>query len=507
MKKKRYALISVFDKKKLKLICKKFNEFNIDIISTGSTANQIKKLGFNCELISDLTKFKEILDGRVKTLHPKIYASLLHNRKIKSHLKTFNQMNFPTIDFVIVNLYPFEKIIKTKKTAEKCIEMIDIGGSSLLRAAAKNFKFITVVSSIDDYEKFITNLEFNKGNTNLNFRKDMSYKAFTTTSAYDNAIATWFSSTEKNKLKLITKNRIKLKYGENPNQKSFYYNDQTNKSLFKYQIQGRDLGYNNILDISSGLDCLNEFTEPTCVIIKHNNPCGVASSNTIYNAYKKAFDSDPVSAFGGIVMLNRPVDKKLANIFCEKFFEIIVSKKFNKDALSILKKKQKLILIKNDKLSTNYKDEIKSVIGGYLTQEKNNTKIKKSDLHRVSNKKARLRIFNDLIFAFKICKHVKSNAIVLVNNKQTVGIGAGQMSRLDATKIAILKSKTNAKNILFVAASDAFFPFIDNIKLLIKNNCKGIVQPKGSINDKKIIEFANKNNLPLYFTNYRLFKH
>ena len=507
MKKKRYALISVFDKKKLKLICEKFIKYNIGIISTGSTAEQIKKLGFSCELTSDLTKFREILDGRIKTLHPKIHASLLYNRKIKSHLRTFNQLKFPTIDFVIVNLYPFEKTIRTNKNAEKCIEMIDIGGIALLRSAAKNFEFITTVSSINDYEKFIKNLEFNRGSTNLNFRKEMAYEVFTTTSSYDNVIATWLANKEKNKLQLTTKTRIKLKYGENPNQKSFYYNDQKNKSLFKYQIQGKNLGYNNILDINSGLDCLNEFTEPTCVIIKHNNPCGVASSNTIHNAYKKALEADLVSAFGGIVMLNRQVDKKQANLLSKNFFEIIASKKFNKDALSILKKKQKLILIRTDKLSKNDKDEIKSVIGGYLTQEKNNIKIKKNDLKCVSNKKASLKIFNDLIFAFKVCKHVKSNAIVLVNNKQTIGIGAGQMSRLDSTKIAILKSKTNKKNKLFVTASDAFFPFVDNIKLLIKNNCTSIVQPEGSINDKKIIEFANKVNLPLYFTKYRLFKH
>ena len=507
MKKKRYALISVFDKKKLKLICEKFIKFNIGIIATDSTAEQIYKLGFDCELVSDLTRFKEILDGRVKTLHPKIHASLLYNRKNTTHLRTFDRLNFPTIDFVIVNLYPFEKIIRTNKNINECIEMIDIGGTALLRSAAKNFESITTVSSINDYEKFIKNLEFNNGNTNLNFRKAMAYKVFYVTSSYDNSIAVWLSNKEKNTLQLTAKNRIKLKYGENQNQKSFYYNDKTNKNLFKSQIQGKDLGYNNILDINSGFDCLNEFKDPTCVIIKHNNPCGVASSNTIHKAYKKALETDPASVFGGIVMLNRSVDKKLANTLSKKFFEIIASKKFNKDALSVLEKKQKLILIKTNKLPKDDKDEIKSVIGGYLTQEKNNIKIKKSDLKCVSNNKASLKIVEDLIFALKVCKHVKSNAIVLVNNKKTVGIGAGQMSRLDSTKIAILKSKNNKKNKLFVAASDAFFPFTDNIKLLIKNNCSSIIQPKGSINDKKIIEFANKNNLPLYFTKYRLFKH
>ena len=322
MKKKRYALVSVFDKKKLKLICEKFIKFDINIISTGATAKKINKLGFNCELISNLTKFKEILDGRIKTLHPKIHASILFNRKIKSHLRAFNQLKFPIIDFVIVNLYPFKKIIRTNKNDKKCIEMIDIGGLTLLRSAAKNFEFITTVSSINDYEKFIKNLEFNKGSTNLNFRKEMARKAFTTTSSYDNTIATWLSNKNKNKLQLTTKTRIKLKYGENPNQKSFYYNDQINKSLFKYKIQGRDLGYNNILDISSGLDCLNEFIEPTCVIIKHNNPCGVASRNTIHKAYKKALEADPVSAFGGIVILNRTVDKKLANILKKNLLSV-----------------------------------------------------------------------------------------------------------------------------------------------------------------------------------------
>ena len=325
-------------------------------------------MGFSCELVSDLTKFREILDGKIKTLHPKIYASLLHNRKVKSHLKTFKQLKFPTIDFVIVNLYPFEKIIRTNKNTEECIEMIDIGGPTILRSAAKNFEYVTTISSISDYEKFINNLELNNGSTNLNFRKKMARKAFATTSSYDYTIATWFINKEKYKLRLATKTGVKLKYGENPNQKSFYFNDQIHKSLFKYQIQGKDLGYNNILDINSGFECLNEFAEPTCVIIKHNNPCGVASSNTIYNAYKKALESDQDSAFGGIVMLNRKVDEKLANILSKKFFEIITSIKFTKDALSILKKKPKLILIRTDKLSTNNRNEIKSVMDGYLVQ-------------------------------------------------------------------------------------------------------------------------------------------
>ena len=505
MNKKKYALISVFDKKNLFSICQILNKYNIVLISTGSTAKEIRKKGFRCKLLSDLTKFPEILDGRVKTLHPKIHASLLYDRSKKSHLTIFKKLNFPIIDFVVVNLYPFEKVIKSTQHLEKCIEMIDIGGPTMLRSAAKNFNSLTTISSISDYKKFIQNMNKNKGETSLQFRAKMAQKVFSRMSKYDNIISNWFLNKKNKSLK--NKNRIELKYGENPNQRASYHLDNFNNSLFKSKIQGKDLGYNNILDLDAGLSCIQEFNEPTCVIIKHNNPCGVASSNSIYNAFTKALKADPISAFGGVIILNRFVNKKLATKLSRSFYEIIAANKFNKEALDILKRKKKLILIKTLNLIPQNKKEIKIVIGGYLKQERNLISITKKDLVCVSKNEANLKTLKDLIFAFKVCKHVKSNAIVLAHNKKTVGIGAGQMSRLDSTKIAILK-KNKINNIKkFVAASDAFFPFTDNIKLLIKNKCYSIIQPKGSINDKKIINFANKKNVTLYFTKYRIFKH
>jgi len=502
---KKYALISVYDKKNLKKICETLTKYNIGLISTGSTRKEIKKNGFICDSVSNLTKFKEILEGRVKTLNHNIHASILYNRKKQSHISTFNKLKFPIIDFVIVNLYPFERIIEETTNLKKCIEMIDIGGPALLRSAAKNFESVTAINNIDDYENFIKNLEINKGKTSLLFRKKMAKKVFITTYSYDSVIANWFSNNSG--INLNGYNAIKLKYGENQNQKSTFYHLLKDQSFFKSKIQGKELGYNNILDINSGLDCINEFSDPTCVIIKHNNPCGISSNKSINNAFKDALDSDKVSAFGGVVIINRIIDKKLANLISKNFFEIIISTNYTKDAKSIFKKKPKLILIETSKLSKNNKNEITSVIGGYLIQEKNKKKIIKKDLFCMTNKKVNTNILNDFVFALKVSKHVKSNAIVLVKNKKTIGIGAGQMSRIDSTKLAIMKAKSLNKKMDFVAASDAFFPFTDNIKLLIKNKCKGIVQPSGSINDHKIIKFADNNNLPLYFTKYRLFKH
>lgn len=505
MNKKKHALISVFDKKNLFFICEILIKYNIALISTGSTAKEIRKIGFSCKVLSNLTKFPEMLGGRIKTLHPKIHASLLYDRNKKTHLATFKKLDFPIIDFVVVNLYPFGKVIKFSNDTKKCIEMIDIGGPTMLRSAAKNFKTLTTISSISDYKKFIKNMEKNKGRTSLDFREKMAQKVFLRMSKYDNIISKWFL--KKKRINLSKNNKILLKYGENPHQKASYHLKNVKNSIFKAKIQGKDLGYNNILDLDSGLNCINEFDEPTCVIIKHNNPCGVASSNSIYNAFTKALAADTISAFGGIVCLNRHVDKKLATILSKNFYEVIAAKKFNKEALNILKIKKQLILIETLNFIPQYKKEIKIVFGGYLKQEKNLIKIKNKDLICVSKHKANLQTLEDLIFAFKVCKHVKSNAIVLAQNKQTIGIGAGQMSRVDSTKIAILKRKNNNNNRKFVAASDAFFPFTDNIKLLIKNKCHSIVQPKGSINDKKIIDFVNKKNISLYFSKHRLFKH
>ena len=504
---KKYALISVYEKKKILNICKILNKFNIGIISTGLTSKIIKKGGYNCKTISSLTKFKEILDGRVKTLHPKIYASILYNRKKKSHIKTFNKLNIPKIDFIIINLYPFKNIIKNSSIFEDCIEMIDIGGSTLLRSAAKNYEYITVISSINDYNIFIKNLKTNNGSTTLKFRELMAKKVFKMTADYDHSIANWMIRKDFKSSKINNNKSIKLKYGENPNQKSKYILNTKTNSLFKEKIQGKEIGYNNILDLDAGLNCIEEFNEPTCVIIKHNNPCGVASNKSINISFKNAHKGDKISAFGGIVIFNRIVNKNLALDLYNNFFEIIAAKKFTKSALEIFKNKSKLILIKKKKIRINKKAEIRRVIGGHLLQKKNLINISKKNLSCVSKKKISTKKIEDLIFAYKVSKHVKSNAIVLVKDKKTIGIGAGQMSRIDATKLALSKINKIHKKNNFVAASDAFFPFVDSIKKLHNNKCSAIIQPSGSINDEKIIKFANKKKLSVYFTNYRVFKH
>ena len=495
------ALISVYDKTYLKKLCSTLIKYNIGIISTGATAKKITSLGFKCRDIANLTKSKEILDGRVKTLNTKIHASILFKRNNINHQKVFFKLNFPKIDFVIVNFYPFTKI-SNSLNKEKKIEMIDIGGPSMLRAASKNFDYVTTICKKQDYNLLIKELEKNNGKTTLAFRKKMAQKNFKLTSDYDLSIYKWFSknkSTENNK-------KVKIKYGENPNQKA-YFIKASKSNILNSQINGKNISYNNILDISEGLSCLSEFLEPTCVIIKHNNPCGVASAKKIKKAYLKAIESDPVSAFGGVILLNKKIDLSLAKIINQKFFEVVVAPKFDNNALEYLKFKKNLIIINSSSLKGKNRTEFKSVNSGVLYQQSNTYKVTKSKMHLVSNKKSPDKIVEDLLFAFKVAKHVKSNAVVLANNKQTLGIGAGQMSRLDSTRMAILKYKDFFKTRKFVCASDAFFPFVDNIKLLLKTKCIGIIQPSGSINDYKIIDFAKKNKTSLYFVKNRIFKH
>jgi phosphoribosylaminoimidazolecarboxamide formyltransferase/IMP cyclohydrolase len=335
----------------------------------------------------------------------------------------------------------------------------------------------------------------------------MAQKIFQTTAAYDSSIASWFANKKHSALKISNLNSTLLRYGENPNQKSKYYFKSKINLIEKAKLKGSELSYNNILDLDAGLNCMTEFIEPTCVIIKHNNPCGIASGPTIHKAVIKAIEADPVSAFGGIVILNRMLNKKTAEVLNNKFFQLIAAEKFNVNAVQMLRNKKNLILINKTKLLLNKKDDIKSVMNGYLVQEKNIIKIKKNNLKCVSNIKINSKKIDDLLFALKVCKHVKSNAIVLVNNKQTIGIGAGQMSRLDSTKLALDKAGKLRRRAGYVAASDAFFPFLDNLKLLINKNCKAIAKPLGSINDAKIIKFAESKKFPLYSFKYRLFKH
>jgi len=496
---KKNALISVYDKSELKKICDVLNDFGIGIISTGTTAKKIISLGYKCKEISNLTKFKEILDGRVKTLNPKLHASILYKRNNPKHVKTFRKLDFPIIDFVIVNFYPFTKI-SNKEIAEKKIEMIDIGGPSMIRSASKNFESVTTICDKKFYEPLVKELIKNKGVTSLAFRKKMAERNFKITSDYDLSIFKWFNKKKERK------NKIKIKYGENPNQKA-YYLTSSKSNLFKSQIGGKKLGYNNILDISDGISCLKDFKEPTCVIVKHNNPCGVASAENINLAFKKALQADPISSFGGILLFNKKIDTKIAKLITDNFYEAIVAPKINKKTLDILKIKKNLIIIDLSKLKENKKYSLKSVNSGILYQEINNYRVSKQNIKLVTKRAVSQKILDDLIFAFKVAKHVKSNAIVLANNKQTLGIGAGQMSRLDSTRMAIIKYKDFFNKKEFVCASDAFFPFTDNVELLLKQKCRAILQPSGSKNDQKIINFAKKKNASLYFVKNRVFKH
>ncbi len=502
IKKKRFALISTFNKNQLPKICKALKLHNIGIIATNSTAKYIKSHGFVCKKVSDVTRFKEVLDGRVKTLHPVIHASLLHKRDNKMHVREVIKNNYSIIDFVIVNLYPFDQAIKNS-SFEKILEMIDIGGTALIRSACKNFESVTTISNPTYYNDFVNELNYNNGKTTLKFRKQMAINSFYTTSRYDYYIYKWLKNS---KSKSIKPEIINLLYGENPDQKSQLKLTVNKQSILENVISKKPLSYNNILDVSSGIECVREFLEPTCVIIKHNNPCGVSSNANINIAYKNALNADPISAFGGIIIFNRSVNEKIAKDLYKKYIMIICAPDFTKKAELKLKTKKSLILIKTKKLKLNKYDQ-RSVIGGIISQSKNLKIINKKSIMAINNYRINDKLINDLIFALKVCKHVKSNAIVIANNKTTLGIGGGQMSRIDATKIALSKIKIKKKTKKFIVASDGFFPFNDSVKLLKKNGCNGLAAPSGSKNDNNLIKYVKKNQLNLFFTKERFFKH
>ncbi len=489
---KKFALISVYDKKNIKYICQNLTNYNYEFISTGETSRIIKKAGYKCTEISDFTKFKEMFDGRIKSINAKIYGSILFKRNNLEHQKHFKKLRIPIIDLVIVNLYPFKKYLKSHEN--EAIDMIDVGGAGLLRAAGKNFNFVTVIPDTSYYKSLINNIIENNGDTSLDFRKAMAKNTFKYLSDYDKNIYQWF---KKNNTKEITK----LKYGENPGQES-YITNKIGKKISDYQINGKEISYNNIIDIDSGLNCIKEFSEPTCVIIKHTNPCGVGSGKDIYTAFIKAYNCDVNSAFGGIIVLNKKVNLKLAAKIINNFFEIVVATDYSKEALNILVKKKRLIVLKIKNIDLNF-EQNRSTIFGQLYQKIDRSKIDRKFLRLISSKKASQKAIDDLVFSLKVVKHLKSNAIVVAKNKQTLGIGVGQTNRYKSLKIAL----DNIKDINFVCASDGFFPFIDGLKLLKKKNCVAVVQPFGSINDNKLIDFSNKYDLALYCSKKRLFKH
>ena len=511
MKKIKTALISVSDKQNLKKILNILTKFKIQLISSGGTFKKIKELNFKCIEVSDYTDFPEMLDGRVKTLHPKIHAGILSKRKNNSHKSDLKKNNFEEIDLVIVNFYPFEKTVEQTNNHLKIIENIDVGGPTMVRAAAKNYNDVTVITSPNQYNDLITEIEKNKGSTSLKFREKLSSEAFSETAYYDAVISNYFNKIKNNKFpekKIIYGNLIeKLRYGENPHQESAIYSKT--KELNIKQIHGKQLSYNNYNDIFSALTISKSLPNKTgTVIIKHANPCGVSIHKNNFKSYKLALACDPISAFGGIVSCNFKINKKLATELNKIFLEVIIANGFDAQALKILKTKKNLRLVDSTKFIISDMIKFNSTNDFILSQSEDLKKFNTKNFKVVSKKKPNKSQLKDLIFAFNICRYVKSNAIVLASQEATVGIGSGQPSRLDSCQIAINKLnrfRGSSKDI--VAASDAFFPFIDGIEKLVQSGVSAVIQPSGSIRDKEVIKFANQTNTVLVFSKTRHFRH
>ena len=511
MKKIRTALISVSDKKRLKPLLNILKKNSIKIISSGGTYKEIKKLKFKCAEVSEFTGFPEILGGRVKTLHPKIHAGILNKRESRSHLKDLKNNNFENIDLVIVNFYPFENTLKNTKNHSKIIENIDVGGPTMVRSAAKNYKDVTVITSTEQYQELIDELRINNGSTTLKFRERMSELAFTETAYYDSIISNYFNKISNNlfpRKKIFYGNLIQTpRYGENPHQISGVYS--RNSDLDLKQIQGKQLSYNNYNDIFAALTISKSLPKNIgVVIVKHANPCGVSIKKNHLESYKAALACDPVSAFGGIVSCNFKVTKNLAIELNKLFLEVVIAEDFEANALKVLKTKKNLRLINASNYFIDNNLKLTSSNNEILVQSEDNQKFNSENFKVVSKRKPSKQQMKNLIFAFNICRYVKSNAIVLAANETTAGIGSGQPSRLDSCQIAIDKMKKfiNTEDSI-VAASDAFFPFVDGIEKLVQSGVTAVIQPSGSIRDKEIVNFANQTDTVLVFSKTRHFRH
>ena len=511
MRKIKTALISVSDKKNLKPLLNSLKKNNIKIISSGGTYKEIKRLKFKCIEVSEFTNSPEILEGRVKTLHPKIHAGILNKRKSQIHFKDLKNNNFENIDLVIVNFYPFEDTLKKTKKHEKIIENIDVGGPTMVRSAAKNYQDVTVITSSNQYGELIDELKKNKGTTSIEFREKLSRIAFTETAYYDSVIADYFN--KKNNIifpekRISHANLIETpRYGENPHQESAIYSK--NSSIKLDQIHGKQLSYNNYNDIFAALTISKSLPKNIgTVIIKHANPCGVSINKDHLKSFKSALACDPISAFGGIVSCNFKVNLDLASELNKLFLEVIIGNGFTESALKLLKKKKNLRLI--DATNYSFKEKLRLISSNeeLLVQTEDLKKFNNKDFRIVSRKKPTFKQMKNLIFAFNICRYVKSNAIVLAANETTAGIGSGQPSRLDSCQIAIDKmNKFLNTNNDVVAASDAFFPFVDGIEKLVQSGVTAVIQPSGSIRDKEIINFANETDTILVFSKTRHFRH
>jgi phosphoribosylaminoimidazolecarboxamide formyltransferase/IMP cyclohydrolase len=518
MSKIQRAILSVTDKTGLVDFAHTLSGLGVELISTGGTAKLLRDSGIAVKDVSELTGFPEMLDGRVKTLHPKVHGGILHRRGNPAHRSAVAEHGIQPIDMVVVNLYAFEKTAARPGVAfDELIENIDIGGPSMIRSAAKNFQDVAVVTSPADYGAIAEEMTSHDGELSQQTRWRLAQKAFATTASYDSAIASTLERVSANghfslpaaegfpqTLRLSFQKTMDLRYGENPHQKAAMYSDGSGTGVANgRQLQGKELSYNNIVDLQAAWDLAQEFTEPVCAIIKHTNPCGAATGKTLVEAYKKALECDPVSAFGGVIGVNRPVDEAAAEEMAKLFVEAIAAPSFDEAAKARFAAKKNLRLVEVNHAPQRW--VLKNVSGGVLLQDNDLRQVEEKDLKVVTKRVPTAEEIRALLFGWKVCKHVKSNAIVYVRDEQSVGVGAGQMSRVDSCKLGAMKAVLPLKGT--VAASDAFFPFPDGVEEIAKAGATAIIQPGGSVRDQEVIEAADRLGLAMVFTGVRHFRH
>lgn len=514
------ALISVSDKTGVVELARGLSQLGIAILSTGGTAKLLQDAGIAVTEVSDYTGFPEMLDGRVKTLHPKVHAGILARRDLAAHVQAMEQSSIPTIDLVVVNLYPFSQTVaKPDCSMEDAVENIDIGGPTMIRAAAKNYQHVVVVTSTEDYPSILAEIKANHGTIDLEQRFKLAQKAFSHTAAYDSAISNYLTAINTDKThdqfpEQLNINLIKtqaLRYGENPHQAAAFYRDliPVDGSLSNYtQLQGKELSFNNIADTDTAWECVKTFDEPACVIIKHANPCGVAIADNSLLAYQRALATDPTSAFGGIIAFNRVLDKPTAQAIITQFVEVIVAPTITADAQQVLAQKKNIRVLTIPLLIGTNVFDFKRVGGGLLVQTPDNHNLQANELNVVTKRKPTPQQHQDFLFAWRVAKFVKSNAIVFCANGQTLGVGAGQMSRIDSARIASIKAQHAGLSLEHsVVASDAFFPFRDGLDVVVEAGAKAVIQPGGSIRDDEVIAAADEHDITMVFTGIRHFRH
>ena len=504
MKRIKTALVSVYHKEGLDEIITKLHEEGVTFLSTGGTRQFIESLGYPCQAVEELTSYPSILGGRVKTLHPKVFGGILCRRELEQDIQQIQKYDIPEIDLVIVDLYPFEATVASGADAQAIIEKIDIGGISLIRAAAKNFNDVVIVASQAQYQPLYEMLQEHGANSTLEERRWFAKEAFAVSSHYDSAIFNYFDGEEGSAFRYAASTQKALRYGENPHQKGTFYGNF--EALFD-QIHGKEISYNNLLDIQAAVDLIDEFSETTFAILKHNNACGLASRPTVLEAWTDALAGDPVSAFGGVLITNAPINKAVAEEINKIFFEVIIAPDYDVDALEILgQKKNRIILVR--KPAELPKKQFRSLLGGVLVQERDLKIETPADLKTVTVKEPTAQEVEDMLFANKIVKNSKSNAIVLAKGKQLIASGVGQTSRVDALKQAIEKAKNFGFSLQgAVMASDAFFPFPDCVEIAGNEGVTAVIQPGGSVKDQLSFDYCNEHGIAMVTTGFRHFKH